>query len=577
MRLSRYFLPTLREDPAEAEVISHKLMLRAGMIRRLASGIYSFLPLGLRALRKVERIVREEMDRAGAQEVLLPLVQPAELWKETGRWDKFGKELLRFKDRKDHDFCLGPTHEEVITDLVRGEVRSYRQLPLILYQIATKFRDEIRPRFGLMRGREFIMKDAYSFDADEEGLERSYRLMYETYTRIFSRCGLRFRAVLADTGAIGGEESHEFMVLADTGEDIIVSCPSCDYAANLEMAEAVREFSYPEEKEKPLQKVSTPGAKKVEEVAAFLEVSPSRLVKTLLYLIDGKPYAILVRGDHELNEVKLRRALGAEKVEMADPETIERLTGAPVGFAGPVGLSEVTIVADKALKGLKNFIVGANEADAHYVNVNFPRDFKIEAFFDLRNVYEGDLCPRCDTPLEFSRGIEVGHIFKLGTKYSKTMGATFLDQKGRERPFVMGCYGIGVSRTIAAAIEQNHDENGIIWPLALAPYHVALLTLGAGDNELLGASGKLYQALWGEGVEVLWDERDERPGVKFKDADLIGLPYRVVLGKKFKSEGKVEVKARAEKEARFFSPEEAVNFLVDRVREALSQGEERTH
>ena len=565
MRLSRYFLPTLREDPAEAEVISHKLMLRAGMIRRLASGIYSFLPLGLRVLRKVERIVREEMDRAGALELLLPLVQPAELWKETGRWERFGKELLRFKDRKDHDFCLGPTHEEVITDLVRREIRSYRELPLILYQIATKFRDEIRPRFGLMRGREFVMKDAYSFDADEEGLNRSYEKMYEAYERIFSRCGLRFRAVLADTGAIGGDVSHEFMVLAETGEDVIASCPACGYAANLEMAEAVREFSYPEEEEKPREKVATPGLKRVEEVAAFLGVPTSRLVKTLLYLVDGRPYAVLIRGDHELNEVKLRRALGAERVEMAGPETVERLTGAPVGFAGPVGLSGVTIIADHALKGLKNFVTGANEEDAHFVNVNCPRDFEVEAFYDLRNVTAGDLCPRCGKPLELTRGIEVGHIFKLGTKYSAAMEATFLDREGKERPFVMGCYGIGVSRTVAAAIEQNHDENGIIWPLSLAPYHVALLTLGSKDEELMSASESLYQALEEAGVEVLWDERDERPGVKFKDADLIGLPYQVVIGKKFKETGKVELKPRAGGEARLLTPEETVKFLAEEV------------
>ncbi len=569
MRLSRYFLPTLREDPAEAEVISHKLMLRAGMIRRLASGIYSFLPLGLRVLRKVERIVREEMDKAGALEVLLPLVQPAELWQETGRWDRFGKELLRFKDRKDHDFCLGPTHEEVITDLVRKEVRSYRDLPLILYQIATKFRDEIRPRFGLMRGREFIMKDAYSFDADEEGLNRSYELMYETYEKIFNRCGLRFRAVLADTGAIGGDVSHEFMVLAETGEDVIASCPSCGYAANLEMAEATRRFSYPEEKEKPLQKVSTPGVKRAEDVAAFLGVPLTKLVKTLIYLVDGKPYAVLIRGDHELNEVKLRRALEAERVEMAGPDEVEKLTGAPVGFAGPIGLSGVTIIADRALEGLKNFVVGANEKDAHYVNANFSRDFQAEAFYDLRNVTEGDLCPRCGKPLTLTRGIEVGHIFKLGTKYSAAMGATFLDREGKERPLVMGCYGIGVSRTVAAAIEQNHDAHGIIWPLSLAPFHVALLTLGPQDDELMRASEALYQGLTQAGVEVLWDERDERPGVKFKDADLIGLPYKVVVGKKFKETGKVEVKPRAGEELQLLSPEEAVNFLKEKVASQL--------
>ncbi len=571
MRLSRYFLPTLREDPAEAEVISHKLMLRAGMIRRLASGIYSFLPLGLRVLRKVENIVRDEMDRAGALEVLLPLVQPAELWRETGRWDRFGKELLRFKDRKDHDFCLGPTHEEVITDLVRREVRSYRDLPLILYQIATKFRDEIRPRFGLMRGREFIMKDAYSFDVDEAAAEKSYRLMYETYERIFTRCGLKFRAVLADTGAIGGSESHEFMVLAETGEDVIVSCPKCGYAANLEMAEAVSPEKGDEEPEKPIEKKATPGMKSVEEVAAFLGVPPQKLVKTLLYLVDGEPVAVLLRGDHELNEVKLRRALNAERVEMADAETVERLTKAPVGFAGPVGLSGVKIIADQAVQRLKNFVTGANEADAHFVNVNQPRDFTVEAFYDLRNVTEGDLCPRCGTPLELKRGIEVGHVFKLGTKYSEAMGATFLDEKGRERPVVMGCYGIGVSRTVAAAIEQNHDEHGIIWPLTLAPFQVVLLTLGT-DEELMRLSQRLYQELEGAGLEVLWDERDERPGVKFKDADLIGIPYKLVVGKRFQKEGQVEIKERRTGETWSLSPEEAVNFLCDKVKEGLGQG-----
>ncbi len=565
MRLSRYFVPTLRQDPAEAEVVSHKLMLRAGMIRRLASGIYSFLPLGLRALRKVERIVREEMDRAGALEVLLPLVQPAELWQESGRWDDYGKELLRFKDRKDHDFCLGPTHEEVITDLVRREVRSYRDLPLTLYQIATKFRDEIRPRFGLMRGREFIMKDAYSFDRDEEGLDRSYRAMYEAYERIFSRCGLRFRAVLADTGAIGGHESHEFMVLAETGEDVVVSCSACGYAANLELAEAVAQYNYPEETEKPLEKVATPEVKRVEDVAAFLGVPTAKLVKTLLFLVDDEPVAVLVRGDHELNEVKLRRALGAKSIRMADAETVERLTNAPVGFAGPVGLSGVKIIADHAVRGLKNFVVGANEADAHYVNANHPRDFQIEAFYDLRNVTEGDLCPRCGKPLELTRGIEVGHVFKLGTKYSEALGATFLDENGKERPIIMGCYGIGVSRTVAAAIEQNHDKDGIIWPLSIAPFHVALLTLGAKDSALIEASERLYQELSEAGVEILWDDRDERPGVKFKDADLIGLPFKLVVGKRFKNQGEVEVKERRTGETKTLKPEEAVNFLREQI------------
>lgn len=554
MRLSRFFLPTLREDPAEAEVVSHKLMLRAGMIRKLASGIYSYLPLGLRALRKVENIVREEMNRAGALEVLLPLVQPAELWQETGRWKDYGKELLRFKDRKDHDFCLGPTHEEVITDLVRREVRSYRDLPLILYQIAPKFRDEIRPRFGIMRAREFLMKDAYSFDVDEEGLNRSYQRMYEAYERIFTRCGLRFRAVLADTGAIGGSESHEFMVLAETGEDRLALCEACGYAANVELAEGQAHFVYPQEEEKPLEKVSTPGVRSVEEVSAFLGVPPSKLVKTLLYRAGEEVVAVLIRGDLELNEVKLRNLLGVAEVEMADPETVERITRAPVGFAGPVGLSGVRVLADLSVRGLRNFVTGANEAEAHYVNVNYGRDFPEPEFHDLRVVTEGDPCPRCGRPLAITRGIEVGHIFKLGTKYSRPMRATFLDREGRERPLVMGCYGIGIGRTVAAAIEQNHDEAGIVFPREIAPFEALILTLGP-DPDLLEASERLYRELSGAGIEVLWDDRDERPGVKFKDADLIGLPYQVIVGRRFRETGEVELKERATGRRETLSPE----------------------
>jgi len=562
MRLSRYFLPTLREDPAEAEVVSHKLMLRAGMIRKLASGIYSYLPLGLRALRKVENIVREEMNRAGAQEVLLPLVQPAELWQETGRWRDYGKELLRFRDRKEHDFCLGPTHEEVITDLVRREVRSYRDLPLILYQIAPKFRDEIRPRFGIMRAREFIMKDAYSFDADEEGLDRSYARMYEAYERIFTRCGLRFRAVLADTGAIGGSESHEFMVLAETGEDRLAICEACGYAANVELAEGRSRFTYPDEKERPLEKVSTPGARSVEEVAAFLGVPPSRLVKTLLFKAEGQVVAVLIRGDLELNEVKLRNLLGVAEVEMADPETVERLTGAPVGFAGPVGLSGVRILADLSVKGLRNFVTGANEADTHYVNVNYGRDFPEPEFHDLRVVTEGDPCPRCGRPLSITRGIEVGHVFKLGTKYSSAMRATFLDREGRERPIIMGCYGIGIGRTVAAAIEQNHDEAGIIFPREIAPFEAVILTLGP-ESDLMETSERIYRELSGAGVEVLWDDRDERPGVKFKDADLIGIPYQIIVGRRFRETGEVELKERATGRRENLSPEILARKLAE--------------
>ncbi len=554
MRLSRFFLPTLREDPAEAEVVSHKLMLRAGMIRKLASGIYSYLPLGLRALRKVENIVREEMNRAGALEVLLPLVQPAELWQETGRWKDYGKELLRFKDRKDHDFCLGPTHEEVITDLVRREVRSYRDLPLILYQIAPKFRDEIRPRFGIMRAREFLMKDAYSFDADEEGLKVSYQRMYEAYERIFTRCGLRFRAVLADTGAIGGSESHEFMVLAETGEDRLALCEACGYAANVELAEGQAYFVYPQEEEKPLEKVSTPGVRSVEEVSAFLGVPPSKLVKTLLYRAGEEVVAVLIRGDLELNEVKLRNLLGVAEVEMADPETVERITRAPVGFAGPVGLSGVRVLADLSVRGLRNFVTGANEVEAHYVNVNYGRDFPEPEFHDLRVVTEGDPCPRCGRLLAITRGIEVGHIFKLGTKYSRPMRATFLDREGQERPLVMGCYGIGIGRTVAAAIEQNHDEAGIVFPREIAPFEALILTLGP-DPDLLEASERLYRELSGAGIEVLWDDRDERPGVKFKDADLIGLPYQVIVGRRFRETGEVELKERATGRRETLSPE----------------------
>ncbi len=552
MRLSRFFLPTLREDPSEAEVVSHKLMLRAGMIRRLASGIYTYLPLGLKTLRKVEEIVREEMNAIGAQEVLLPLVQPAELWKETGRWDAYGKELLRFKDRKDHDFCLGPTHEEVITDLVRREVRSYRELPLILYQIATKFRDEIRPRFGVMRAREFVMKDAYSFDAHEKGLDETYRKFYEAYERIFSRCGLKFKAVLADTGAIGGSESHEFMVLAETGEDRLAVCERCGYAANVELAEVMASYRYQEEKERPLEKVSTPGLKTVEEVSSFLGVSPSKLVKTLIYLVDGEPVGVLVRGDHTLNEIKLRRALGAAEVQMAGPEVVEEVSGAPVGFAGPVGLKVKRIVADLAVRGLKNFVTGANEADAHYINVNYGRDFPEPEFFDLREAEEGDPCPRCGAPLSVTRGIEVGHIFKLGTKYSEAMKATFLDENGVAKPFVMGCYGIGIGRTVAAAIEQNHDEAGIVFPKAIAPFEAILLTVGK-SRELFETSENIYEELKREGVDILWDDRDESPGVKFKDADLIGIPLQFIVGKKFLETKKVEVKER--KTGRRFSVE----------------------
>ncbi len=547
MRLTRYYMPTLREKPAEAEIISHQLMLRAGMIRKLASGIYSFLPLGYRVVRKVEEIVRQEMDAKGALEVFLPVVQPAELWRETGRWDRFGKELLRFKDRGEREFCLGPTHEEVVTDLVRNELRSYRQLPVNLYQIHIKFRDEIRPRFGLMRAREFIMKDAYSFDADEEGLNKSYEDMYDAYSRIFHRCGLKFTAVEADTGAIGGDVSHEFMVWADTGEDVIVGCPQCGYAANLEKAEFRVTEVGDHEKEKPLEKVHTPNMKTVEEVTGFLGVLPSRLVKTLLYHTDKGFVALLIPGDREVNETKVARLLGVESLELASFADVEEITGAPVGFAGPIGLEGVELVADRLLEGMKNVVVGANEEDYHYMNANWGRDFLPHLVGDIVKALPQDPCPRCGVPLEFSRGIEVGHIFKLGTKYSEAMEAYFLDARGRERPFVMGCYGIGVTRTAAAAIEQHHDDDGIIWPISIAPYECYLLPTNTTRQDIKEASEKVYQGLMEKGVEILLDDREERAGVKFKDADLIGVPIRVTFGERSIKKGVCELKLRWEK------------------------------
>ncbi len=545
MDYSKAFLPTLREDPAEAEVVSHRLMLRAGLIRKLAAGIYSYLPAGLRVLRNVERIIREEMDRAGAQEVLLPAVQPAELWKESGRWDYYGKELLRFKDRHDRDCCMGPTHEEVITDLVRREVRSYRQLPVNLYQFQTKFRDEIRPRFGLMRGREFIMKDAYSFDADDPCAEESYRKMHEAYTRSFTRCGLEFVAVEADTGAIGGSFSHEFMVLAESGEDAIVACRACGYGANVEKAEVAPLPPAAARPEAPARElVSTPGQKTIEDVAGFLGVPVQALAKTLVFETDRGLVAVCVRGDHEANPAKVKTLVGANTAELAGEAAVRHATGAPVGFAGPVGLG-LPVYADLALADRGPLVVGANQADAHYRNAVPGRDFAVTRWADLRFLREGDPCPRCAAPVVVKRGIEVGHIFKLGTKYSTALGATFLDDQGAERPIVMGCYGIGVGRTAAAAIEQNHDADGIIWPVPLAPWPVTVLPLQVKDEETRRLAAELTRALEAQGLEVLVDDRDERPGVKFKDADLLGIPLRITLGPKGLAQGVAEVRERA--------------------------------
>ena len=571
MHQSQLLIPTLREDPGEAEIVSHRLMLRAGLIRKVAAGIYTYLPLGLRVIRKVERIIREELNRTGAQEVLMPIASPAELWQETGRWDFYGKELFRLKDRHERDFCLGPTHEEVITDLVRREVRSYRQLPANFYQIQTKFRDEIRPRFGLMRGREFIMKDAYSFDADEAGAKESYRKMYAAYKAIFTRCGLTFRPVEADTGLIGGTSSHEFKVLAETGEEGIAVCDACDYAANIERDELVGAGGVsagppPATKEK--RRVPTPGKKTVEEVTAFLKVPATQLVKTLLYRADGKTVAVLIRGDHEVNEVKLRKALGATDLVMADAATVEKLTGAPVGFAGPLGLSGITMLADLAVKPLTNVVVGGNATDTHWVDVTPGRDFTPDRYADIRNAMAGDACPRCAKPLRIVRGIEVGHVFMLGTKYSEKMKATYLDKQSQERLIVMGCYGIGVGRTAAAAIEQNHDAKGIIWPAPIAPFHVHVLPL-ADKGKVLEAAIAIETELEKAGIEVLLDDRDERPGVKFNDADLIGCPYQVVIGEKNLSQGLMELKERRTGTVTKLSPADIRTRLIELLKSIL--------
>jgi prolyl-tRNA synthetase len=569
MRYSQYFIPTVKETPADAEVVSHQLMLRAGMIRKVAAGIYNYLPLGLKSIRKVEAIVREEMNKAGAIEILMPMVTPAELWEESGRWVQYGKELLRLKDRKDNGFCLGPTHEEVVTDIVRREVRSYRQLPLNLYQIQTKFRDEIRPRFGLMRGREFIMKDAYSFDADEKGADASYEKMYQAYRRIFERCGLKFRAVEADTGSIGGNWSHEFMVLADSGEDAIVSCSACDYAANVEKAESRLIESEEHSEPRPMEKVHTPGKKSIQEVSEFLQVPSSSTVKMLVVMADSKPVAVLLRGDHDLNEIKLKKILGCEELEMATDEDIAKATDAPVGYLGPIG-RKIRIIADTTVKGMRNFVCGANEADYHLKNVNHDRDFSITEYADIRNVNHGDQCPRCPGGiLEMWRGIEVGHVFKLGMKYSKALNATFLDPEGKEQVVFMGCYGIGIGRTVASCIEQNHDANGIIFPLPIAPFHCIISAVNPKDEAVSKASEDLYAKLLSLGVEVLYDDRDERPGVKFKDADLIGIPIRIVVGAKNLVDGKVELKQRRGGDVELLPIDDAVSRVKSIVDEAL--------
>lgn len=570
MRYSRYFIPTLREFPSDAEVISHKLMAKSGMIKKLASGIYSYLPLGLVVIKKVEDIVRRCMNEAGAIELTMPSVQPAELWEESGRWTFYGKELLRIKDRHDRNFCYGPTHEEVITDIVRSYISSYKNLPINLYQIQTKFRDEVRPRFGLMRGREFIMKDAYSFDVDDAGANLSYQKMYDAYCKVFERCGLRYKVVEADSGAIGGSFSHEFMVLADTGEDFVISCDTCDYSANVEKAPLKNDWVPFEGDMNPSSDVHTPGTKTVAEVAEFLKLPEETVIKTMILVVDDKVVAVCVRGDHELNMAKIKNFFDASVVEFATPAQIFDNTGSPIGYSGPVGL-KIPVYGDFAVEAMGNYCTGANVKETHKINVNHGRDFRFEAVGDFRNAAAGDTCCACGGKYQITKGIEVGHIFKLGTKYSSSMNAMFLDKDGKRNPFIMGCYGIGITRVVASAIEQNHDEKGIIWPVDLAPFKVCVLPLAIKDQEVMETAERIYDDLAAKGIEVLLDDRDERPGVKFNDAELIGIPLRVVIGKKTLAEGKIELTVRKTGEMTEVPLEGCAELLISKLGE-LSAG-----
>lgn len=574
MRTSRFLLSTVKETPADAEIISHRLMIRAGMIRKIAAGIYNWLPLGLRVLRKVETIVREEMDRAGAQELLMPAVQPAELWQESGRWDQYGPELLRLTDRHQRDFCVGPTHEEIITDLVRREIQSYRQLPVNFYQIQTKFRDEIRPRFGVMRAREFLMKDAYSFHIDEQSLGETYDRMYATYSRIFTRTGLEYRAVEADSGVIGGKNSHEFHVLAESGEDRIATCGNCDYAANVELAPALPPIGKRAKATEPMEKVDTPGQQSIDEVSQYLKVAPSQTIKTLLVKGVSGAIALIVRGDHDLNEIKAEKLPQVRKpLVFVTPEEVKLEAGCGPGSIGPVGL-DIPIFADESAARLADFICGANEDGKHLRHVNWGRDLKEPEIADLRIVEDGDPCPRstnrkaCTGKLSVRHGIEVGHIFQLGTKYSASMQATVLDENGNSVIMPMGCYGIGVSRMVAAAIEQHHDDNGIIWPQQIAPFQVALVPIGYHKSKDLAQTvDQLYEDLTGAGIDVLLDDRDERPGVIFADMDLIGIPHRLVLGERGLKKGIIEYKSRGEKDSIELSLAQVLNELGDRLQD----------
>lgn len=565
MKMSNMLVGTLREVPAEAEIESHKLMLRAGLMRKMAAGIYNYMPLGLKVIENVKNIVREEMSNAGAQEFLASALIPAELWQESGRWDAYGAEMFRLKDRHNRDFCLGPTHEEVFTDIVRNEIKSYKQLPLNLYQIQTKYRDERRPRFGVMRSREFIMKDGYSFDKDQEGLDLAYEKMRKAYVNIFNRCGLDAKAVAADSGAIGGSGSAEFMVKSEVGEDDVVFCTACDYAANIEKAPSTPEHAEKEELME-VEKVETPAVKSIEDLAKFFECSPKKIAKTLIFQADDKVVAVVLRGDREANEVKIANAIGEViELEMASEEAVKEATGAAVGFAGPMGIKVDMLLVDQEVANMYNFIIGANETDMHLKNVNYGRDFE-GVVGDFRNVTIGEKCPECGKEITISRGTEVGHIFKLGTKYSESMGATFIDEDGKAKPFIMGCYGIGVTRTVASIIEQHNDENGIIWPLEVAPYHVSVIPANVKNEEQATKAEEIYNELRKMGVEALLDDRKERAGVKFKDSELMGIPMRITVGKMI-GEGQVEFKLRNGGEVETLSIEEVYN----RVREEFER------
>lgn len=563
MKMSNMLMLTLRETPAEAEIESHKLMLRSGMIRKMASGVYNYMPLGLKVLKNIENIVREEMNNAGAQEFLASALLPSELWKESGRWEVFGPEMFKLKDRNEREFCLGPTHEEVFTDLARNEIKSYKQLPLNLYQIQTKYRDERRPRFGMIRSREFVMKDAYSFDKDYAGLDVAYDKMYEAYTKIFKRCNVECKPVAADSGAMGGSGSAEFMVKSEIGEDEVAFCSECDYAANVEKAPCAPEKAEKEDL-KELEKLETPHAKTINDLVKFFNTDSKKFAKTIIYKADDKVVAVMVRGDREVNETKVKNAVGAPvDFELADEKTVKNATGAVVGFAGPIGIKADYLFVDNEVTFMYNFIVGANETGYHFLNVNYGRDFE-GTVGDFRNAVEGEKCPKCGKKLTIARGIEVGHIFKLGTKYSESMGAYFVDENGENKPLIMGCYGIGINRTMSAIIEQHHDENGIVWPMSVAPYKVIVVPAVFKNEEQMKTAEKLYNEIKALGIEVLLDDRNERAGVKFKDADLIGIPIRITVGKKI-ADGEVEFKIRNSSDVETIS----LDSVIDRVKNEI--------